>query len=279
MNASLRISAVLRRTFGIYASQASVLLTAAIVLDAIVVLDRVSFKSSPALAIAAVPVNLVLIGLFVCVVVLIVADVYDGGRRRGARELLRGAWLSLGPLLLVGVLALLAITLLTSVASTILFVIIGGVALSAGVGVLGLIIGLLLVPVLLLIPELFLFTIWSVLAAVTVLERSGGLRAFARSRELVRGNGWRVLALILMLAFPLALATGELDRATRLAGATPATAVGLLVIAALITPIPALASTALYFELRRTEPNPAHADPTPPVALAPSTSLPTPRSP
>jgi len=271
MNASLRISTVLRRTLGIYAGQASVLLTAAIVLDAIIVLDRVSFKSSPVPAIAAVLVDLVLIGLFVCVVVLIAADVYDGGAPRDAVQLLRAACSALGPLLLVGVLAVLAITLLTSVASTILFVIIGGMVLSAGVGVLGLAIGLLLVPVLMLIPELFLITIWSVLAAVAVLERPGGLRAFARSRKLVRGNGWRVLALIIVLPLPLALATGELDRATRLAGATPATAAGLLVIAALITPIPALASTVLYFELRRAEPIPARADPTPLIALPPST--------
>jgi hypothetical protein len=218
MNSSLSLSTVLRRTFGIYAEQAPLLLTAAIILDGVVVLDHVQFKSAPVLAIVAVLVNLAVIGLFVCIVVLLVADVYDGGSRRAIREMLRVALTALGPLLLVGVVAGITITLIISVASTIVFVIIAGVALSAGAGVLGLIIGLLLVPVLTLVSELFLFTIWSVLPAVAVLERPGGLRALGRSRELVRGNGWRVLALILVLALPLALVAAEIERAARTAG-------------------------------------------------------------
>ncbi len=273
MNASLSLSTVLRRTFSIYAEQAPVLLTASIMVDAVLALDQVQFRSSPALAIGALLVNLVVIGLFVCVIVLLVADVWDGGPRRGARELLRGAWSSLGPLLLVGVLAAIAFTFLASIGWMIFFVVIFGVALSAGVGALGLIIGLFLVPVLVLVPELFLLTIWSVLAAVAVLERPSGLNAFGRSRELVRGNGWRVLALILVLAFPLALAASALERAAHVAGFGPATAVSLLV-ATLIAPIPILAATALYFELRHAQPTPAPADPIPPIAFPPSTSLP-----
>ncbi len=284
MNVSLRLSTVLRRLFGIYAEQALVLLTAAIMVDVVVALDQVSFRNSPALAIAALLVNLVVIGLFVCVVVLVAADVYDGGPRRSARKLLRGAWSSLGQLLLVGIVAGITITFLVSVASTIVFVIIAGIALGAGVGALGLIIGLFLVPVVLVVPELFLITVWSVLAAVAVLERPGGLRALGRSRELVRGNGWRVLALILLLAFPLALAASEIERATRSAGSGLAIAVRLLV-ATLIAPIPVLAATSLYFELRRAEPTPRPVELTPPIALPPSTShppstsLPTPRIP
>lgn len=262
MNASLNLRTVLRRSFGIYAEQAPLLLTAALVLNGIAVLDRVQYKGSPALAIGAALVNLVVIGLFVCMVVLVVADVYDGGSRRGARELLRGAFSALGPLLLVGVVAGLAITVLASIVSTILFVLIAGIALAAGVGTLGLILGLLLLPVLLVVPELFLLTIWSVLAAVAVLERPGRLRALGRSRQLVSGNAWRVLALILVLALPLALAAAEVERAARTAGSTPATAAIQLLIATLIAPIPALATTALYLELHRTEPVTALADPT-----------------
>jgi hypothetical protein len=264
MNAPLSLRTVLRRTFGIYTEQAPLLLAVALVLDGVVVLDRVQYKNSPVLAIGAALVNLVVIGLFVCMVVLVVADVYDGGSRRGARELLRNAFSALGPLLLVGIVAGLAITVLASIVSTILFVLIAGVALAAGVGTLGLILGLLLLPVLLVVPELFLLTIWSVLAAVTVLERPGRLRALGRSRQLVSGNAWRVLALILMLAIPLALAAAEIERAARTAGSTPATTAIQLLIATLIAPIPALATTALYLELHRTEPTPvsAPADPT-----------------
>ena len=47
MNASLSLRTVLRRTFGIYAEQAPLLLAVALVLDGVVVLDRVQSKSSP----------------------------------------------------------------------------------------------------------------------------------------------------------------------------------------------------------------------------------------
>jgi|ERR1700677_1681398 hypothetical protein len=94
-----------------------------------------------------------------------------------------------------------------------------------------------------------------VLDGVVVLDRvrPGRLRALGRSRQLVSGNAWRVLALILMLAIPLALAAAEVERAARTAGSTPATAVIQLLVATLIAPIPALATIALYLELHRTE--------------------------
>jgi hypothetical protein len=137
----------------------------------------VQLKNSSGLAVAALLLNLVMIGLFVCVVVLVVADAWNGGGRRNARELVRDAGSALGPLLLVGVVAGITITFLISIASIIVFGIIASVVLSTGAGALGLIISLLLVPVLLIVPELFLLTIWSVLAAVAVLERPSGLRA------------------------------------------------------------------------------------------------------
>jgi MFS family permease len=273
MTHSLSIGIVLRRALHIYAEQARTLLMAAFALDGALLLDRVRFKSSPELAIVAVIVNLIVIGLFVAVVVLVVADAYDSGSRRGARELLAGAWAVLGPLLIVGLLAGLVFTFLSAIATIILSILIASVVLNAGVGVLGLIVGLLLVPVLVLVPELFLLTIWSVIAAVVVLERPGGLHAFGRSRELVRGNGWRVLALILVLAFPLTLAAGEIERTTRTAGSAPATVIQLLV-ATLIAPIPAIIATVLYFELRRGEPTPVHAVPTAPLKAPPDATIP-----
>lgn len=272
MTPSLSIRTVLRRGLRIYAEQAPALLTVAFAVAGVVLLDRVQFKGSPALAIIAVVINLVLIGLFVALIVLIVADVYDGGSRRGARELLADAYTALGPLLLVGLLAGFAITFLSAIASTILLVVIASVIFSAGVGAIGLIVDLLLVPVVVLVPELFLITIWSVIAAVAVLERPRGLRAFGRSRELVRGNGGRVLALILVLAFPLALAAGEIERATWTAGGAPNTAIQLL-IETLITPIPALIATVLYFELRRRETTSAHANPTAPLTTPSSATI------
>jgi hypothetical protein len=247
---------VLRRALCIYAEQARVLLIAAFAVDGVILLDRVQFKSSPALAIIAVIVNLVVGGLFVAVVVLVATDAYESRSRRVARELLTGARAALGPLLLVGLPAGLAITLLSTAASVILSVLITSLMLNARVGAAELIVGLLVVPVLVLVFELFVITIWSVIAAVVVVERPQGLRAFGRSRELVRGNDWRVLKLILLLAFPLVLGTGEIERVARTAGRAPATVIQLLVVT-LIAPIPAIVATVLYFELSRGEPAPS----------------------
>ncbi len=124
--------------------------------------------------------------------------------------------------------------------------------------------GLLFFPVVVLVPELFLFTIWSVVAAVAVLERPGGLRALGRSRELVRGNGWRVLALILTLTLPLALIVSVIGAAAQAVGGEATVATRLL-LATVVAPIPVLAVTALYLELRQAEPTPSPAGPAPPV--------------
>lgn len=91
---------------------------------------------------------------------------------------------------------------------------------------------------------------WSVCFPVVVLERSRGLRALRRSHELVRGNGWRVLALILMLALPLSLAAAAFANASLLLGSAPALACELLLVT-LTAPIPVIAVTALYYELRQ----------------------------
>lgn len=276
MNASINLGTVLRHTFRIYTGNALVLLTASILMNAVVALDRTLPKSHPELDVVVFIVDLVVIALFVGVVVLLVADVWGGGPRRSARDLLRGAWSALGRLLLVGVLVGVTIGFISSIATLIVFAIIAGALLSAGAGLVGLIIDAFTIPIMLVVPELFLLTIWSVVMVVAVLERPGGLRAFGRSRELVRGNGWRVFALILVLAFPIGLATGALERAVDPTGSGAVIAVRLLMLS-LIAPIPALAATSLYFELRRAEPSrastgltPEPTEPIPMGALPPS---------
>lgn len=52
---------------------------------------------------------------------------------------------------------------------------------------------------LLIVPGLILMTIWAVAFQVVAVERTGVLPGLTRSRELVRGNGWRVFAFILLL--------------------------------------------------------------------------------
>jgi hypothetical protein len=175
MTRSLCIGAVLRRTFGIYVAQAPVLLTAALLAAGVVALDEALTDRSIALAIAGLLIEFLVLGLFVGVVVLVAADVWDSGARRNTGELLRGAWSVLGKLLLVGLVAGIAITLVISIGSTILFAVILAILFGTSAGV-----GMLAPPVLVLAPELFLLTVWSVFAAVAVLEQPRGLRALGR---------------------------------------------------------------------------------------------------
>jgi uncharacterized membrane protein len=65
-------------------------------------------------------------------------------------------------------------------------------------------IGFLLV----IVPGLFLLTIWSMLIPVIVLEGRSAGESFSRSREVVRGNGWNVFGLILITFLLVAIATG-----------------------------------------------------------------------
>ena len=52
--------------------------------------------------------------------------------------------------------------------------------------------------ILLIVPGLFLLTIWSMLVPVIVIEGRAAGESFTRSREVVRGNGWNVFGLIII---------------------------------------------------------------------------------
>jgi len=83
---------------------------------------------------------------------------------------------------------------------------IGSVAVASILAGIAITIGLLLI----IVPGLFLITIWAVIVPVIIIERSGALASFGRSRELVRGHGWHVfgtlvLVYIIMLAVNIIL--------------------------------------------------------------------------
>jgi hypothetical protein len=101
---------------------------------------------------------------------------------------------------------------------------------------------------LLVVPALYLATIWAVLLPVVVVERPDVFDAFGRSRQLVRGNGWKVFGILLLLnlillGIPLVLVFGhpvEAEVARRLIGA---------LVSSFITPFAALVIGALYYRL------------------------------
>jgi hypothetical protein len=124
--------------------------------------------------------------------------------------------------------------------------------------------GILIGFVLLIVPGLYLWTIWLLIVPAIMLEGHGILGSFGRSRELVRGHGWSVFGVIvltvaIMIAVGIAVSIVEevldsslvtflLDIATETATA----------------PFLALAWTLTYFELRglkepEREPAPASA--------------------
>lgn len=103
---------------------------------------------------------------------------------------------------------------------------------------------------LLIIPGLFLMVIWSVVAPVTVLERPGVLGAFGRSRDMVRGNGWNVFGVIVLVFLAVAVIS--------LAAGLAADSLGFVgrsliqwALNAVLAPITALSASVLHFELRQ----------------------------
>ena len=100
-------------------------------------------------------------------------------------------------------------------------------------------------------PGLILITVWSVIAPVVVLERPPGLGALKRSRELVRGNGWPVFGVIVVLVVGVNVVGGSRSRCWATRPGTGAGIVVTVVVQILTAPLAALAASVLYFELLR----------------------------
>jgi hypothetical protein len=217
MRSRLDVGGVIRRVFDIYVGQASVLMPAAAVVFVFTgVLSTVLISAASGLALLSLLISLVATTLFTGMVVELVADVQDGRRETTVGQLLRAAAPVLGQLLFVGIVA--------------------------GIGI---VIGLILI----IVPGLILITIWSVAAPVVVLERPPGLGALARSRELVRGNGWQVFGVIFILSILVTIVAGAVEVGAESAGS----GIGLVVrviVGVLTAPLSALAAAVLYFELR-----------------------------
>jgi hypothetical protein len=160
----VRPGAIVRRVFAIYADAAGVLLPTAVALFAVEFVIAVLLPGVVT-AIASI-IFWILIVFYQGMVVELVRDVEDGRRDHSVADLLS----SVRPVFA----ALLAVS------------VISGIGIAIGF-------------ILLIVPGLILMTIWSVVAPVTVLEHPGVFAAFARSRDLVRGHGWSVFGVILLV--------------------------------------------------------------------------------
>lgn len=211
----IRPGEVIGSALEIYGAQVWVLIPAAVVLFAIVAAARLIFTGSAAVLVSVLAI--VLSTFYQGMVVELVADVQDGRRDSSVGQLFRG------------------------VAPIVLSLI--GLALVVGVGIM---IGL----VLLIVPGLILWTIWSVAAPSLVIERKGVFAAMGRSRELVRGHGWQVFGVILVVLV-LALLAGILVGVLASGLGNGGVAVVQWAANVIVAPFTALVSAVLYFSLRR----------------------------
>ena len=262
MNAKLDVARVFERIFEIYRDQFTLLIPAALaVFVPVAVLSGLIYAGGVTLlgALLVAAIATIATYWFQGMVVEAARDILDGRRDHDVGSLLRSTAPVIGPLVLAAILAGIAV----------------------GIGLL-----------LLIVPGLFLLTIWAVLAPVIVIERRSAIEAFGRSRELVRGHGWQVFGVIVVL-FVIQLVVGWVIQAVAdsVSDTFAGYAVADLLLRMLIAPLTALAAAVLYFELKalRGEPvlavgpggqvEPAAAPSTPPSPEAPTAPQPPPPPP
>ena len=114
---------------------------------------------------------------------------------------------------------------------------------------LGILVGL----VLLVVPGLFLLTIWSMIVPAIVIEGRSAGESFSRSREIVRGNGWSVFGLIVVTFLLVAIASAVIRLLFAPLPDFLDTWLGSLIAHSLTVPFAAAALATAYFRLTATE--------------------------
>jgi hypothetical protein len=225
------LSGVLSEAWQMYKSFARHLLAIAFIiyLAAAVIAALLSLGGSTIGAILGSLVQIVAAFLLQATLVKAVQDVRDGRADMSIGDTVRAAVPYLGPVAGASILAAIAIT-----------------------------IGLIL----LIVPGLYLITIWAVIVPVIVLEGAGVFASFGRSQQLVRGNGWHVFG-TLVLVFIIQLAVGiVLGLIFSALPRSLANGLSSIISGTLIAPFLALVVTLVYYRLVGAAPAP----PPPPPA-------------
>jgi hypothetical protein len=175
-----------------------------------------------------------IVGLFLVQGALLelVRDVRDGRADRGVAETYRAVWPRVPALIAAGVIAAVAI----------------------GIGLL-----------LLIVPGLYLLTIWSMIAPVIVLEGRSAGESFSRSHDIVRGNGWSMLGLIIVVFILVAVASTLIRLIFAPLPDFLDAWIGSLVAHSLTIPFVAAALATAYFQLTSRAPTEAPTAPPPPA--------------
>jgi len=122
---------------------------------------------------------------------------------------------------------------------------IGPVAVASILAGFAITIGLFLIVV----PGLYLITIWAVIIPVIVIERSGAMAAFGRSQQLVRGRGWNVfgtLVLVFIIQFVVDIVLGAIFSALPYAVRD---GLSTVISGTLVAPFLAIVVTLIYYRL------------------------------
>jgi hypothetical protein len=220
MEASRRqigVGDVLNETFSIYGQNFGALIGGAIAVFVLVGIASGLLQNAGGLVLGTLALIVELVGraIFVGFVVRLVEDVRDGRRDHTVGDLFSSASDAIVPLIGFGILF----------------------GIGVGIGF-----------ILLVIPGLFLLTMWSVGAPAIVVEKEGPIGAFGRSWRLVRGDGWRVFA-VLLVVFLIGLAVSAVLLAIGHSIGSGAVLVAGVVSAVITAPIYAIAVSALFFDL------------------------------
>ncbi len=238
----ISVGEVISETFSIYGQNLGALLGSAFLVFLIVGLLEGILVSSGNFFLFVVSAAIGFAGqaLYAGFVVKLVQDVRDGRRDQGVGDLFSAASPFILPLIGFGILF--------------------------GIGVA---VGLFL----LVVPGLILLTFWSVGAPAIVVEGIGPVDAFGRSRRLVRGSGWPVfgvLILVSLIVLVIGLALGAI--ANPIGNGEVSTWIASVISGTITAPIFALAVTVLYYDLAGgvVGPGPgAAAEPTAPASSEP----------
>jgi hypothetical protein len=121
--------------------------------------------------------------------------------------------------------------------------------------------GIALGLVLLIVPGLILLTWWCLIVPVIVLEGKRVGESFGRSRELVRGHGWTVFGVVIIVLLASAIASGVIQSIFSFLNPFFRYWIGGTVANAIVDPFLAVALTLMYFHLRESPTTAAPAAP------------------
>jgi hypothetical protein len=119
---------------------------------------------------------------------------------------------------------------------------VAGASILAGIAIA---VGLILI----IVPGLFLITIWAVIVPVIVIERSGALASFGRSQQLVRGNGWNVFGTLVLVFIILLVVDIVLGLVFLALPVLLRNGLSTVISGTLVAPYLALVVTLIYYRL------------------------------